>query len=400
MQAAQNAAQGGDTVVVRNGTYVAQTLNSGQKSSTVNYQAQTNGSVFVAALTIFIDKVHVTGIVGSGSGETRGGLDIEDRTSTAFTDVLVDCANTMESWSGGGYKNLFTAAPHVTVQHCDFGGWNACTGYISGSGCKAGSNCEIEDGTRFWSWGPGNTSTPDSDSLLGNIIHDVTAPPDGACGGGAGVPHVDALQVYSGGTNITVSGNKFYGNATSAVQAGGGSLSNWTVENNYFGATTCCNNLVWGQASVSGSYIVRNNTNANPNGYLVVNNASASGATTYDFSSNLNIAAPTVCTAVGSVTGGNNVFPSSGGATCGSNVKRCNPTFLNGIPSASNGYDIRLSPSDTCAIGAGNSSDFASIDIFGTARPQGSGIDAGAYELSNGASQQPNPPTGLTAAAH
>lgn len=183
---------------------------------------------------------------------------------------------------------------------------------------------------------------------------------------------------------MVISGNKFYGNASSALQSGGGTLSNWTLENNYFGATTCCNNLVWGQATVSGSFIVRNNTNANPNGYMVVNNASASGTATYDFSSNLNIAGATVCQATGSTSGGFNVFPASGGTTCGSNAKRCNPVFLHGTPASGNGYDVTLSPSDTCAIGAGNASDFATVDIFGTTRPQGTGVEAGAYELPSG----------------
>jgi IPT/TIG domain len=399
MQAAQTAASGGDTVVVQNGSYPAQTLASGAKTTTVNYVAQTVGSVLLAGLQINIDKVHITGIVGSGTGTNRGGLDIEDLTNTAFTDVVVNCGNNMASWSGLGWKNVFAAGSHITLQACDFGNWDACDGY-NGSGCNANSNCAIEDATRFWSWGSGSTIQPDSDIMLGNIIHDVTAPPDGACGSGPGVPHTDALQVYSGGTNITIQGNKFYGNASSALQSGGGTLSNWTIQNNYFGATECCNNLVWGQATVSGSFIVRNNTNANPNGYLVVNNIDASGSATIDFSSNLTIATPTVCTAAGSPSGGYNIFPSSGGATCGSNVKRCNPTFLNGVPSASNGYDIRISTSDTCAVDAGNPSDYATTDMYGTTRPQGSAPDAGAYELPSGATQKPNPPTGLTGVPH
>jgi hypothetical protein len=407
MQAAQTAASGGDTVIIKNGTYGAQSLSSGGKSTAVSFYAETpstcqgqdnilttcTGTVQLNAnatalanadaLAISIDHVHIYGVVSAGSGETRGGLDIENHSGT---DILVD---------GFAGKNFYAASSGTTIQHSEFGNFNACNGY-SGSGCSAGSDCATEDGGRFW-----GDPAPSNDTLLDSVIHDVSAPPDGVCGGGPGIPHVDALQIYqSTGTsnNIVIDGNKFYGNATSGMQVGGGSISNYTIQNNYYGQTACCNNLVWGQANCSGYYIVRNNTMANANGYAVVNNASCSGTVTPDFSGNLFIvSASPAGVAAGSIAGGYNIFPSSGGSTYGTNAKRCNPTFLNGIPSSANGYDIRLSSSDSCAKDGGNPSDYATTDMYGTPRPQGPAPYAGAFEFPNAG---PSPPTALTVIVH
>lgn len=409
MQAAQNIANGGDTVVMKNGTYPAQSLSGSEKTSAVSYYAETpsscqdqpataatcTGSVQIdahatalnnqSALTISIDHVHIYGIVSAGSGETRGGLDVEDHSGT---DILVD---------GFAGKNFFAAASGLTVEHGEYGNFNACNGFTPGTGCSVGSDCATEDGTRFW-----GDPAPQNDKLLNSTVHDVSAPPDGTCGSSNNEPHVDAMQIYqSSGTanNIVIDGNLFFNNATSGLQAGGSSMSNFTIQNNYYGPTVCCNNLVWGQASLSGSFIVRNNVMANPNGYIVVNNAGASGSPTYDFSSNIIIPSNTACAAGGSLSGGDNVFV-SGGATCATSVKACTPNWLNGTPSSSNGYDIRLNSADTCAIGAANPTDFAPTDFYGTNRPQGAKADAGAYELPALASGTPNPPTGLTAAVN
>ena len=383
MQAALSAASGGDTVLILNGTYAGQTLSSG-KSTTVSFYAQTYGKVLLTGgLSINTDKVHVVGVTeASGASDSAGGLTIQDSSSTAWTDVLVD---------GFHGKNAFIAASGVTVKNSEFGNWSACSGYTPSSGSCTG-NCAIEDGFRFWSWGPGSATAPSNDKIIDSSIHDVSAPPDGVCGGGAGPPHVDAIQVYSGGSNITIDGVKFYGNATSALQSGGGALSNWTIQNNYFGPTTCCNNLVWGQASCSGSLIVRNNVIANGNAYGVVNNVSCSGSPTYDFSSNIVLASTAACLASGSVSGGYNVYATSGGATCGSNVKKCTPAWLNGVPSAANGYDVRIASTDTCAKGAGNPADYAATDMLGNPR---TAPDAGAFAISSGTIV--DPATGLTA---
>jgi hypothetical protein len=405
MQVALTAAQAGDVVIIKNGTYGAQSLTSSAKTSAVSFYAETastcegqpasastcTGSVQLNcgatatancdALTITVDHVHVYGVVSAGSGETRGGLDIETYL-TSTTDILVN---------GFAGKNFYAGSSGTTIEYGEFGGFNACNGY-NGSGCNAGSDCAIEDAGRFW-----GDPAPINDKLLHNAIHDANAPPDGVCGGGSGIPHVDLLQVYqSTGTasNIVIDGNLFYNpGGDSNMQWGGGGLSNITIQNNYFDSPACCNSIAFGQASPCNGLVYRNNVQNN--GYDPINNGTCSGSV--DISNNIFTNQMLGClVAGGTVTGGNNIFP-SGSGICGSNVKTCTVKWLNGAPSAANGYDMRLDPTDTCALNAGNASDYAPMDFYGTARPQGSAPDIGAYEYPAGGAQNPTPPTGLTA---
>lgn len=71
----------------------------------------------------------------------------------------------------------------------------------------------------------------------------------------------------------------------------------------------------------------------------------------------------------------------------GSAAKQCAPSFVN----RSTG-DFHLSSSDTCAQnGAVSVSSITSVDIDGDGRPQGTGWDAGADEVSTGSSAPPAP---------
>ncbi|GEM_PF-2910475 len=408
MQAAQTAAQGGDTVIILDGTYSNQTISSGQKTSAVSYYAQTpsscygnpakattcTGTVLLGSgnatglanqtvLEIDIDHVHVYGVVSNGSGEGRGALAIG--VGTAGTDVIV---------SGFGGKNAWIPSDGVTVENSEFGGFNACIGFTPGTGCASNSNCAIEDVFRFWGMG---SAAPQNDKLLNSAIHDLSAPPDGVCGSSNLEPHADLMQVYqSSGTaqNIVVDGNLFYNaNGDSNMQWGGGGLQNITIQNNYFGNAQCCNGIAFGQASPCSGLIVRNNV-IDWVGYDIINNGSCSGS--IDISNNIILhPLPTGClVSGGTVTGGNNIFP-PGSPTCGSSVKTCTPNWLNGPPSSANGFDLRLSSSDACAKGAGNTTDFAPTDFYGTLRSSSS-VDIGAFQTSSG-SASVAPPTNLAA---
>lgn len=403
MQAALTAAQGGDIVFIKNGTYGPQDLASNGKSTAVSFYAETpstcqgqpatavtcTGTVQLNAnatalnnqdaLSIEVDHVHIYGVISAGSSETRGGLNVSNHSAT---DILID---------GFAGKNFFASSSGTTIQHSEFGNFNACNGY-NGSACNANSDCATEDAARFW-----GDPAPINDKLLNSAIHDANAPPDGVCGGGPGIPHVDLLQVYqSTGTasNIVIDGNLFYNpGGDSNMQWGGGGLQNITIQNNYLGQPACCNSIAFGQASPCTGLIYRNNVQDNADD--PINNGTCSGS--MDISNNIFTQPFLGClVAGGTVTGGSNIFH-SGSGTCGSSVKSCTPTWLNGAPSSSNGYDIRLSSSDSCAKDTGNASDYAPTDFYGTARPEGSAADIGAFEILSGSAQAPNPPTGLGA---
>ena len=405
MQAALSAAQGGDTVMILNGTYGNQSLSSGAKSTAVSFYAQTpstcynkpastatcTGSVLLGgtatglanqtALSISVDHVHIYGVVSGGSGESRGGLQIS--TGTSGTDVLVN---------GFAGKNAFIPSDGVTVQSSEIGGFNACTGFTPGSGCSNNSNCATEDAFRFWGMG---SAAPQNDKLINTAIHDVAAPPDGVCGSSNMEPHADLMQVYqSGGTaqNILIDGNMFYNaNGDSNMQWGGGGLQNITIQNNYFGTVACCNSIAFGQASPCTGLVFRNNVHDNT--YDLINNGGCSGS--IDISNNIITKSVLGClVSSGSVTGGNNIFK-SGSGTCGTSAKTCTPNWLNGAPSSANGYDFRLNSDDICAKDAGNTADYAPTDFYGTVRPQGAAPDIGAFELPSGVASVA-PPSGLS----
>ncbi len=365
MQAAQTAASGGDTVRIVNGTYGAQTLTSSQKTSAVNYFAETATQVKVANLLINIDKIHVTGVIASGTGDQRGGLGVEE-TGTEFTDVVID---------GFAGSSGFVGASNVTVKNSEFGNANVC---------NMPNPANIEDAFRFWARSVTNT-TATGDKLINSVIHDFRGP--NGCGIGL---HVDGMQLQ-GGNNIVIDGNKFYNNETSDIQQGiwgSATLGSMLVQNNFFDAPIVWGNVLSiGQAPCSG-VIIQNNV-FSPNAGTIDNSGGCTGSPIHR--SNVFLGAVSSCTNGVAFSGGYNIFPSSGGTTCGTNIKRCTPAWVNGIPSSSNNYDMHISSTDTCTLDAGDpTAGFPATDAYGNSRPQGLAPDAGPFELSGTATPPPS----------
>ena len=368
-QAALTAAQAGDLIGVKNGTYSGQTLSSGGKASFVSFYAETSGSVLVASLSANVDKVHYYGIIASGTGQSRGSLSVIAG-SSVFTDILID-----------GFRGLsgYVQSAGVTVQNAEFG--NTIT-----SICGSSSLRNTEDAFRFWSGAYGD---PSNDKLLNSEIHDWISDSAGNCSTyGAYDVHADCVQVYKAGSNITISGNKFHGCATNNVQSGGGNQHNWAVENNYLPAPTSgSNRFTMGQADGGTCDAKFRNNVFDVVGYAgAINVDGQASPCTVELSGNIMIGSTAPCLAGSSgaytQTGGYNVETGSG--SCGTSMKHCTPVWLNGTPSSANGYDIRLSNTDTCAIGAGNPASYPATDMYGTTRPQGASPDAGAFEYGAG----------------
>jgi hypothetical protein len=391
MQAALTASAAGDTIVIKNGNYANQTLSTSGKASVVSFYAETpsscynqpakaatctgsvtlgagnaTGSANQTALSIQVNHVHINGVVANGSGEGRGGL---ATACSTCTDVIVN---------GFAGKDFFAQSSGTTISNSEFGNFNVCTGYTLNVGCSANSNCAIEDVARFW-----GDPAPQNDTLLDSSIHDLQAPPDGVCGGTNPVPHADLMQVFQStgsATNITIDGNLFYnGNGDDNIQWGGGGLSNIIIQNNYFGDTACCNGIAFGQASPCTLSFRNNVINWSASKFLI-NDAQCAGP--INISNNIDIQGSSVATTgTATITGGNNIFPPAGGTTIGGSPKRCTPTWFNGVPSAANGYDIRLNSLDSCATNAGSGASFAPTDFYSTIRPQGATPDVGAFEV-------------------
>ena len=228
-------AQAGDSVQIADGSYPGQTLSGTATSSPVSFVAQDAGKVLVADLTINVDRVHVTGVISSGTGESRGTLTVCDSgcNATPFVDVVLD------GWHG---KNAFIRASGVTVQNSEFGNF---------SPCLAGN---AEDGFRFWG-GSGANATPTNDSLINSTIHNIDSGSGNTCQGTSHAGyHVDCMQ-NEGGSNMHITGNVFFNCPTSNMQiapfGSGNVLNNVFISGNYLGTTQCCNSIVLGLASSS-----------------------------------------------------------------------------------------------------------------------------------------------------
>jgi hypothetical protein len=343
MQAALTAAQGGDAIIMKDGTYGAQTLATGEKASMVTITAEDYRQVFVGQLESDVGNVTVSGVTGAGSGASLSDLRLVVRTGKTFI---------LDGFKGG---SVWLDSNNIVIERGDF-----CNGGISTSG---ESDC--------MQWWNGVTNI----TLKNSILHDWTTANDTT-------NHNDFIQVFPSGSNLDIDGNIFDNGPTSIIQMGGGAFSNVTFENNYFGLVNHCGNLASDSSTTRSGFLrFRNNVYGSLCGTYGFNDGSTTGTYTIDISGNIYLTTATTCSQHQAVSGGFNVFPTSASATCGTNPKKCTPTFLNGTPSAANGFDIRLSPSDTCAKDAGNASSFAPVDFFGTARPLGIAPDAGADEV-------------------
>lgn len=406
MQAAMTAAQGGDTVIIKNGTYPAQTISSGTKATVVSFYAETydravtakdafsaTTGVYVTDLNLSgVDKIHIYGIQATPTPNNSrtdahltyaggGELGVCDTgcTSTPTTDILID---------GFHGRSAFLRATGVVIDHSSFGGWDAC--YDSSGNHLAVNNPGTEDGFRFWD-GTGGSGTPTNSTIRNSVIHDIIMGINDSelstvCGfGSSGGPHADCMQ-NNGGAGITVENNIFFNCPSSDIQwnpFSGATIGTQLIQNNYFGDIGGIGNstVFGGQGSgwdCSGITVRNNFYNTDKS----INTGGGCTAGVMQVYGN-------IFNNGGFSTQGANYHDNIFGAnSVGTNARACTPTFIT-TPSpgpnwlATTTPDFHLASSDTCAKDHGFST-YPTTDFEGDSRPQGTASDAGPDEVASG----------------
>ena len=364
-QAAYSAAQCGDTIGVRPGTYGSQRISSGSKACTPTTQVRfttvpgggcaDNTTVSMPSFSISVAYVQLQCMNANPSG-TRECADISGR-SGGHTSIIWITLDHMQ------IHCAFFDSDHMHVTNTTFGPDNAC-------------ETKQEDLIVFRA-----NSGSIEDVLFDHVIFEtVTAPPDFQCGSGK---HVDSMQGY-GMSNLVISNSIFYGCPGQCVifrPYNGGVPGPLTFQNNVFNqAQDPGSALSLGTGSsgdaCNGQILVQNNT--------FVNDARVSGGYTVGNCSVVirnNIMTGGSCGFGGNFdTYTNNVFYSGRG--CGSSAKSCRPSFVGATSSITSPGNFHLAATDTCAKGAASQTagTYPAVDFDGQARPQGP-VDAGADEI-------------------
>ena len=203
-----------------------------------------------------------------------------------------------------------------------------------------------------------------------NIVHDNK---NDGCNGA----HIDAFDVYV--TNGVIRGNRIWWCGTQCIFTG--DPSSILIENNMIEETNACGSGCDGpqELAVMGTTTVRYNTIEGDDGYGRDPDRPGN-ATIYG---NLFLSKYNHCAGGGAVSASydRNVF-APGNITCGTNSKACTPRLADGnlYSDVDRQADYHLAANDTCALGAGSPSSYPAEDIDEVSRPQGGAPDAGADE--------------------
>jgi len=222
------------------------------------------------------------------------------------------------------------------------------------------------------------------DRSIGNRIHDFGST---GCNGGAGV------LIGGGAPNQSAIGNVIYNIGPLPPAVPGCNLihgiyvstAGAVIENNLTFNNSAKGIQLWGEPT---NCIVINNTSVHNQDGMVLGNDGAAGSLDNSVIAN-NITYDNVRYGMyeSGSTGTHNqylnnlIFDNPGGTYMITGqlngTVSANPSFVNYTGNASGNYQLS---SGSPAIGAGTSTDAPSTDIDGGARPQGSGVDVGAYQ--------------------
>jgi hypothetical protein len=368
---AYQKAAGGDTVEIAGGTYGSQSLTAATKGSVVTLRAASGASVTIGSLTINTRFVEVQNVRATGHINIGPSNNVWSNSVNHIT---------LRNVSG---KSMMVVAEDVLVQGGDFGGFD---------GCNASNQEDVIDVWQLPDSG-GTYHASNRVTFDGVTVHDITDH-NNTCsdvsGSGNG-RHVDCMQILAG-HYITVRNSTFYNCATSDIIARPfrDSLDNLLFENNFFGEVLhpgAALNLGASGDTFGGTNIVR---------YNVIQSA---GIQCSPSPGCMQIYGNIM--AIGSCQSGSysyNVFFANWSATCGSNSKRGNPSFVGPTPNPGYMNGIRpnyhLASNDTVALNAGDPNRYPATDIDGQARKVGAAPEAGADEIGSAAAG-PNPPTNV-----
>jgi hypothetical protein len=225
------------------------------------------------------------------------------------------------------------------------------------------------------------TYTGSDDDIIGNVVHDIGVP--GSCNGVQGIYHSNlrgkiannivyrvsayGIHLWHAANNVTIVNNSSFANGSSSM--GGG--------------------IVVGRGD-SGAGIMTNTLILNN----IVYNNPRSGISQYCYTGDN-------CIGSGNVVANNLVYGSSsaislkvGSAT---NTIAADPQFVNYKFDGTGDFHLK---STSPAIDKGTSSSAPKTDIDNTPRPQGAGIDIGAYEFSSTSTTTVTPKPVLTLSAN
>lgn len=384
-QAALSAASCGDRVRYVDGTYAVQNVTTSSLSCTTGTRVVFSPDNDVANTYGSPSDTVIHGINADATNCWCRFQDFDTYSDTSVTSSLhaatgggIGSELPHDSGSGGGSVNAnssswasflrvdatssYYAASDVEQIGGSIGGYDSCNG---------GSHID-QDATKIWG-AAGQISS--RVTIDGTIYHDIHH----TCG----AEHIDMMQI-GGGDGDVIKNVRGYQLPDQGIFARPYSvssplLSNLTIDNNMVGAFTSDDVNGSGFTSIgicnsgdncSNTIDAENNTvtgslDISPGGRNIVNNYATGGFTS---------------ATTGSVLMANNAYKTIN-PPGGTNVKHCTPTFTNSEATADATANYHLSSSDTCLKNQGNASTFATPDIDGDVRPQGSAPDIGADEF-------------------
>ncbi len=411
MAAAWNAAQGGDTIIAKGGTYSSGFSASGAKSSVVTIKAASgenpwfagDGSLSGVSNMAVTDDRPITDfakLAGRGSGLTVGELSVGGGSSNVtFTNIDAYCQN-QSPWHMVNGQSGSSCDTSVVIS--DVNGFTWTGGSIGPIAACSTSPCSGGDNTNKITACSSNAACTNI-TFRGVVFHDVLAFDSN--------DHQEAFKIDQGsnilfqnniflrckncnsatvffgqsGSKDTADNVTFIGNIIGPAEGGGAGL-NYAYNAPSGRAThlTFRYNSVDGTLNFSGPYTT---------GTLPGTNITLEGNTAWKQSYQGCISGATYT---------KNTWYASGGtapAQCGTDNGPQSTSSGFWVSPGSPNYDYHLATKSPL-IGTGGTGCSNLTDIYGDARPAGAVCDVGADESGSGPTVALAPPTNLTVSVH